>query len=302
MRRREPLDPLECVACLVYERLQAVAGDRAREARVLAKAAELVARWPSRTSVFVESYDYVERLLGVHDLYREKREELSHAVLEALGALDLAGMEDWEIFSLMAAANGVDIPMPGYRPGLEKLLRGLRDRAAWLGLGEGDVEKLLGASERIVVVLDNAGEAVLDIAAAGELARRAGKPLYLVARGEPYEVDVTAREAVELAARLEPGARVVSTGGRYPVFHPRASQESRSLLADGSLVLVKGIANLEAFLDYPDAAGPGASLVFMLRAKCGPLSRFFRVGHAEPVVASAEWLLERLREWRSPGG
>jgi len=301
VRRRGPLDPLGCVFCLVYGRLQPLAGDRGKQARMLAKAAELVARWPSRTTVFVESYEYLENLVGVYNLYRKRKEALNKAALEALEALDPGSMTVAELFSFMAAANGVDIPMPGYTPGVEKLIRGLRDRPVWLGLSEEAAERLLGAAERIVAVLDNAGEAVFDIAAAAELSRRSGKPLYIVARGEPYEVDVTLEEAVGIAAKLAPRARVVSTGGRYPVFHPRASAEARRLLGRGSLVLVKGIANLEAFLDYPESVEGNGSIVFLLRAKCEPLARLFGVGRAEPVVAAPAWLLRRVREVSAGG-
>jgi len=291
-RLREPLDPLDCVLCLVYGRLQFLAGDRERQARMLAKAAELVARWPSRTTVFVESYDYLEKLVGVKDLYRDRKNALNKAALEALGALGIDSMSTPELLSLMAAANGVDIPMPGYTPGIEKLLRGLRDRPVWLGISEHDIDRLLEAAERIVVVLDNAGEAVFDIAAAWQLATKYGKPLYMVVRSEPYEVDVTRDEAVGLAAKIAPRAWIISTGGRYPVFHPRAAKEARKLLGHGSLILVKGIANLEAFLDYPETV---AHAIFLLRAKCKPLARLFDVGHADPVVVSSTWLLKKVR-------
>jgi uncharacterized protein with ATP-grasp and redox domains len=202
----------------------------------------------------------------------------------------------------MAAANGVDIPMPGYTPGIEKLIRGLHDKPAWLGVSEEAVEKLLRGVERIVAVLDNAGEAVFDIAAAAQLARRSGRPLYVVVRGEPYEVDVTRDEAVDIAAKIAPEAWIVSTGSRYPVFHPRASEEARRLLGRGSLVLVKGIANLEAFLDYPESIAGADSVLFLLKAKCEPLARLFGVGHAEPVVASPSRLLKRVQELEAKAG
>ena len=299
---RGPLDPFECVLCLVHGRLQQVAGRLDLEARVLGHLAGLVARWRSRTEVFVESYEYLERLLG-RDIYEERRRRLNEAALGLLDKLGLRGRSASSLVELMAAANGVDIAMPGYRPSMDKVFRGLGEQPTWLGAGPGDVEALAGGVESLVVVLDNAGEAVIDIAAAAELARRLGASrLYLVARSMPYEVDVTAREASVLASRLAPGALVVGTGGRYPVFYPYSSDEARRLLRlPRSLVLVKGIANLEAFMDYPGSLGEDVRALFLLRAKCGPLSRFFGVAFAEPVAASAPWVLERLRSWRGSG-
>jgi len=300
---RGPLDPFECVLCLVHGRLQQVAGRLDLEARVLGHLAGLVARWRSRTEVFVESYGYLERLLG-RDIYAEKRRRLNEAALGLLDGLGLEARSALGLVELMAAANGVDIAMPGYRPSMDKVFRGLGEQPTWLGAGPGNVDSLRGSVENLVVVLDNAGEAVIDIAAASRLASRLGAGrLYLVARSEPYEVDVTVREASELASRLAPGAAVVGTGGRYPVFYPFSSMEARRLLRlPRSLVLVKGIANLEAFMDYPGSLGEGVRALFLLRAKCGPLSRFFGVAFAEPVVASADWVLERLRSWRGGAG
>ncbi len=294
---RKPLDPFECVLCLVHGRLQRVAGDLMLEARVLARIAQLVAEWPSRTDVFVRSYEYLESLLGGVDLYADRKRRLNEAGLSVARRLPLGEMSSAEISGLMASANGVDISMPGYRPDDSRVFKRLGDQPYWLGLGHSEFERLLAAAETLVLVLDNAGEAAVDIAAARELAERAGAELVLVARERPYEVDVTLQEAAALADVLAPEARLIGTGGRLPVFHPRASSEARSLLrGHGKLVLVKGIANLEAFMDYPWSVSGGARAVFLLRAKCTPLARLFDVALAEPVVVSDNWVRERLKE------
>ena len=289
--RRGPLDPVDCVLCLVHGRIQQVRGRLDLEARVLARAAELVAEWRSRTDVFVDSYEYLLRLLG-GDPYREVRLSLNRAAMEYLDSsgIEVRGAE--QALELMAAANGIDIPMPGYKPSFENLVSRLREKPALRGLRSlGD---LASDVERVVVVLDNAGEAVFDIYAGRVLAEEAGAELVLVAREEPYEIDVTLSEARDLAKRLAPKARLVGTGGRFPVFHPRASQEARRLVEDRSaLGIVKGIANTEAYMDFHDRVRVYRG-VFLLRAKCRPLVRFFDVGFADPVAASPRWIVERM--------
>jgi len=282
------------VLCLVHGRIQQLGGRLDLEARMLARVAELVAEWRSRTDVFVESYEYLLRLRG-GDPYMEARRSLN---LSAMRYLDSVGVEvgsPEQALELMAAANGIDIPMPGYEPSFERLVSRLRERPVLRGLRS--LGELLDRVERLVVVLDNAGEAVFDVYAARRLAETLGSELVFVARSEPYEIDVTLAEARELARRLAPGARVVGTGGRAPVFHPSASREARRLLEEpGTLVIVKGIANMEAFLDYGRGLRVARSL-FLLRAKCSPLARFFDVGFADPVAATGRWLLHRLEEW-----
>ena len=295
---RRPLDPLECVLCLVHGRLQQLRGRLDLEARMLAYAASLVARWPSRTDVFVESYEYLIRLLGGADPYVERRRRLNEAAMRLLKNVPVAEMDTAELLSLMAAANGVDIDMPGYRVDDSRVFRGLREHPQWLGTGPKEAAEALEKAREIVLVLDNAGEAVFDIAAARRLAEAAGARLYIVARTQPYEVDVTLTEAAALAEKLAPEAVLVGTGGRYPVFHPRSSWEARRLLRGaGRLVLVKGIANLESYMDNPESVGEGADALFLLRAKCSPLARFFDVALADPVAATAEWVTTRLRKY-----
>ena len=300
--RRGPLDPFECVMCLVHGRLQGLRGRLELEARMLGHIAGLVARWSSRTDVFVESYDYMLRLLGDLDPYRGRKEALNRRALELLPSLPLGEMGASDLVALMAAANGVDIDMPSYRADDRRVFRGLRDQPQWLGTSPGEVEGLLHRAERIVVVLDNAGEAVIDVAAAARLAEMTGARLYLVARSLPYEVDVTLAEAAEIRDRLAPGAELVGTGGRHPVFHPRSSDEARRLLsARNTVILVKGIANLEAYMDNPGSVGDQAQPLFLLRAKCLPLARFFDTALAEPVAATGSWVLSRLRKQLGEG-
>jgi len=296
-RRRGPLDPLECVLCLVHGRLQSLRGDLGLEARMLGYIASLVAKWSSRTDVFVESYDYMLRLLGELDPYRSRKERLNAAAAKIVAGLSIDEMDAAELLSLMAAANGVDIDMPGYRVDDSRVFRGLRDQPQWLGVSAEEAAERVAAAERIVVVLDNAGEAVVDVVAASRLAGLAGARLYLVARSLPYEVDVTVREVVEIRDRYAPRAEVVGTGGRFPVFSPRSSPEARRLLQGrNTVVLAKGIANLEAYMDNPSSVADGVFPLFLLRAKCGPLAQFFDVALADPVAAAGDWVLARLRE------
>lgn len=293
---RPPLDPVECLVCLIHGRLQQVSGSLRMEADVLAYAAGLVASWPSRTEVFVSSYEYVERLIGVRDYYRSRKEELNKAALSSLPQIRIPETLP-EALEFMAAANGIDISMPGYKPGFARLVKGLGEKPHYRGVARESLLDLEGAS-RLVVVLDNAGEAVFDMAASSKLSSRYGIELVFVARSEPYEIDVTSSEAEELAGRLGLDARIIATGSRLPVFHPKALPESRRLVSDpSSIVLVKGIANLEAYMDFHEDFA-GSRLLFLLRAKCNPLSRFFEVSMADPIIASASYVKERLKNWR----
>ncbi|MEB3861507.1 MAG: ARMT1-like domain-containing protein [Desulfurococcales archaeon] len=257
-----PWDPVECLECILHAR----PGLGRDEARVM------IAR--DRTRAFVETY---ARLAGGGDPLRGLKDRLNRGVKELAAGLE---PQDYEhALRLMATANGVDWGMRGHKYTLEDLVTGRG--VVWIP-GVDPVVEAVEGSRRIALLLDNAGEAVIDVAVAGWLARR-GHEVTLVAREEPYEVDVTYREAGELVESLGvEGVRLVSTGSRYPAPHPMASTMARRILMESDLVLSKGIANYEAATENPGRW----RIVFLLRAKCGPIARQYSVARGTPLVVA----------------
>ena len=151
-----------------------------------------------------------------------------------------------------------------------------------ISIVEGKTVDRLESASAIAYLLDNSGEAVVDITAALELADR-GYNITLIARTTPYELDVTLDEAKQLLDEISRTLgystrriQVLGTGNSYPAPHPEASNiKVKDILQESDTVISKGIANFEAYLENcPRERGKH---IIALRAKCKPVSSFFHV-------------------------
>ncbi len=187
-----------------------------------------------------------------------------------------------KILSTIALANSVDTWMPG---------RGLTSLTlTGISIVEGQAVENLESASTIAYLLDNSGEAVVDITAALELADR-GYNITLIARTTPYELDATLDEAKHLLDEISrtlgystKRIQVLGTGNSYPAPHPGASNiKARDILQESDTVISKGIANFEAYLE--NCPGERGKHIIALRAKCNPISNFFRVPRDTGVAA-----------------
>ena len=273
------LDSETCLQCLFGSREKLGLGHE--------KIQEILAKYRgSRTRVFVETYR-VLRVDGMDPL-RSAKQKLNNQALGALEELAPRILEEQDLLNVLGAAalaNSVDIWLPG-RSETGLVLEG---RVRFVNAER--ARRILGNAGLVAYLLDNSGEAVVDIVAALRLAME-GKEVVLVARGEPYELDVTAEEAqrllVEVARRLRMSTkrvRVVSTGSAYPGFATGlVSSKVAYLLVDADAVVSKGIANYEALVEYCSTV-PEKTIV-ALRAKCAPIARILGAERDEAVVAA----------------
>lgn len=229
-----------------------------------------------RTQLFVESYRLArDRVDHLKDAYN------SH-VLQALPRIAGLLESDHDALALLANANSVDYRMPWLQA---RPLEGVAYRAH---IDPAAVEAIRGA-RRFVVLLDNAGEAVIDLAYA-LLKASQGVRVTVVARSMEYETDVTLPEARRLAADvaealgLDSGlVQVLGTGSDYPApIRGRLGPEAEGAIEEADVVLSKGIANLEALMEecWPE---PGKTIV-ALKAKCPPIARELGVRLGDAVA------------------
>ena len=270
MKRSALLDPVDCISCLVSSRVGLEGLD--------ANAAAAIVAARTRTEMFVESYRATAKAST-----RPVKRRLNAQAMQGLGSLG-GGLR--ELLTASAAANDVDYSMPWLAA-----RRGPRD----LRVNDSVVEAVEKASS-VTVLLDNAGEAVVDVALALRLGSM-GKEVALVARGEEYEIDVTAEEAEELVREVSGvtglpagNVRVVSTGSSYPAPSPKASREAREAVMTADVVLSKGIGNLEAFRDYGLRVD---GVVALYVAKCPPIARLSGVGLGGVVVEFLSSIIRR---------
>lgn len=132
---------------------------------------------------------------------------------------------------------------------------------------------------RVLYLLDNAGEAVLDRECMRSLTGH-GLKVTAVVKGGPIVNDVTRREADRL--QLDAVADVRDTGpGRYGTIVGQIPDAVWQLWQKADLVVAKGLAHLET-LSHEPRGGP---VLFLYRAKCPPSARLLNVA----VSSSVAW-------------
>jgi len=262
-----------CYLCLVNSRVgDLIKVDRVEQIpRLLNRLSDLIPH--GRTTSFVESFNFVAAVAG-GDPYKKVKEELSEVGRSIASRLreDLAD-SGWDLGKALrysAAANIIDTSVLGYEP--VELERAIYDRPAV----EEEVD--FGGVRRIAIALDNAGEAHIDLLLAEALVRN-GFEVSLVVRGSPYEIDVTSSD---LVADFD----VVMLPDSYPVFKHGVPQVD--------LVLAKGIANLEAYLEWG-----GPPTVHLLRAKCNVLADLLKVPKNSPLIIRGSTVKRLVDEARA---
>ena len=267
--RHRFIDPVACRECLFN-------GRRELNPEVITA---VMRRYSYRTEIFVETFGRLN--IDTTSL----RRDLNNRGLRLLPAFARILKDPRRGLAVIAAANGVDWRMKWVaEDGLSTI-----DPSRTV-VDDNAVAMLRNASS-IVIALDNAGEAVFDVALALTLASR-GYDVMLTARSLPYETDIIESEVKWLlseAARIlgledtVGGIRVVGTGSRYPVF--AWNRVRRSLLKEvkaRDVVISKGIANYEALMEYCSVAPD--RVVAALAAKCPPIAGILGVKLGTPVV------------------
>ena len=277
----ELLNPLECILCLFHSRLKPVPINVFDE--IVSRICELLRSNLDRTELFVKSFRDVVEVLG-RDPYDNVREQLNTRGLKLARTLLGKRLDVKTILELIALGNILDVDMPDHRLEVESLKL---TRTGALHFIPTNITDLVEKSKRVAIVLDNAGEAVVDIVLAHKL-KEHGKEVVLVARSGRYEIDVIVDDVKKLLERLGLEFEVRGTGSDYPVFH---SEKCYDILHDVDLVVAKGIANLESYL-VGKAKDLEGKVVLVLSAKCKPIARLLGVNLKDHVVIWDKYLLE----------
>ncbi len=254
------------MACVVAVRMMEVdkfvpEGDRPRVAREILRCVEEgFAEGLSAIKLGVRCFSRLCELTGCEDPYREAKAQLHHTALKFLKAGGVSN-EPASLAKLALAGNSLDPCVVGYK---------VEELTSSVDVDESSLRKLvdaLSASRRVLYVLDNMGEAVFDALLARWLCSE-GKQVVVVAKGKPFETDVTLADVKRFQlAELFGDVEFRYTRDANPVF----LSESRDLLEDMDLVIAKGLANYEGFLEAP-VETPSALL---LKVKCPVLAEKF---------------------------
>ena len=207
----------------------------------------------------VQCFSRLCSLIGCEDPYfnvKEKLHQIALKYLEKTHSRDLTFL-----IKLALAGNSLDPCVIGYN---------LRELESFVDVDEKALSKLVDILlspdiKRIAFLLDNNGEAVLDSLLIRELSSK-GKDVKVYVKGSPFETDVTVGDVSRFGLNeLFEGAEILDTGGAYPAF---LSTNVRAKLGEVDLILAKGLANYESFIDSP----VNVPTALLLKVKCPVLA------------------------------
>ncbi len=273
------LDPYRCLECFIDSRKQLGLNE------TLARS--FLSKYRRRTELFFESYAVLAK---TRDPFMEYKRELNKTALTILPRYIETLQDPVKGLMVLALANTVDIWLPWHQFQINHLRTSLSGRVV-LRKDKQIIYDLLSAANAIAILLDNAGEAVLDIAYAIFLAQK-DVEVYLVAKTHYYETDVVEAEAeklVNLVAAIlgmntsDVSVKVVGTKSRYPAFVTgKVSSIVSNLLKRVDVVVSKGVANYEALVEY--CSVEPEKTIIALRAKCPVLAKALGVSIGDAVI------------------
>lgn len=264
---------LECLPCLLRQSLEAArmaTPDEAVRAEIMDEAMATLTRY--RTFGCAP-----ELAAAIHEVVKERTGQADP--YEGVKARDIAAALRLEPLIQAFAAAGPDPLLQALKVSatgnvMDSALFGNLDIEACVAqelempFAVCDVQALAGDlqdARTVLIVGDNAGEAVFDTVLAEELSGRC--EVAFAVRDRPIINDVTAREAQ--AVGMDAHATIVSTGCAAPgAILAACSQEFQALFDQADIVISKGQGNFEAM------SGAERRMYFLLKAKCP------RIAHA----------------------
>ncbi|NPA23717.1 MAG: DUF89 family protein [Crenarchaeota archaeon] len=219
---------------------------------------------------------------GVDDPYRFEKHIANMEGLKLLESLEehLENMETdmrkMDLLSrLVLLGNSIDLGVAGYRPpSVTDLIREIESMNV-----KGRLPMFY--KKRIVYLLDNAGEAVLDRLLARELQRLENEVIAVV-KGGAFQNDITVNEVAE-AGLDQDFSDVVSTGtDAASIFLDEIDKELVDIIRDCDIIIAKGMAHYEYITEVEDRLS--VPIVYMMKAKCEPIAEATGVEKGSYVI------------------
>lgn len=274
---------LDCLPCLLRQSLEAArmaAEDEAIHAAIMDEALQALARhrdFGSAPELAAAIHETVRQRTGQEDPYREvKARDIAAALrLEPLIRRFAAAGPDVLLRALKVSATGniMDSALYSNLDIEACVTHELEQPFAVSDLAALSAD--LQTAGTVLIIGDNAGEAVFDKVLAEELSSHCA--VSFAVRDRPIINDVTAREAH--AVGIDANATIVSTGCRAPgAIRQSCSDEFRALFDGADIVISKGQGNFEAL------SGAERRIYFLLKAKCPKLANALGVGVGDYVL------------------
>ncbi|MFQ5800579.1 MAG: DUF89 domain-containing protein [Candidatus Hydrothermarchaeales archaeon] len=266
----------ECIPCLFeragFECDLAFGDDEKGKLKAMAEVAKFASQTIDSNTVpaliGTERGRIISKVSGVADPYVELKKESNLAGEDVLPAAVkyYQGSEDgpFALMKIAAAANSMEYGVRGHQFDH----KGFKEEFEKI-LGEdvvGNIEEVkeeLNNFKKVLYLLDNAGEVVIDKFVTEEL-EKMGKEVVVSAKSAPVINDVTVDELKELGFDIE---KVIPSGAFVGVSLEEAPKEFLDLLFEPEyLIISKGMGNYETLSEFEDRLK--GRLIYIFRAKC----------------------------------
>jgi hypothetical protein len=177
---------------------------------------------------------------------------------------------------LAAVSNVAPIGVPS-APFEFSMVEDIIDGRTPVPVPAGDIYGAASRARNVFYVADNAGEIGFDSLVIS-LLKKMGAKVTLAVKEGPFFDDATLEDARYFGLEhIADAVRCVKGG----IFVPEAADAELSHLFEKSdLVISKGTGNFEVFKGY----GKGRHILFLLKAKCGPVSKEAETPEGEFIV------------------
>ncbi|HDI02501.1 MAG TPA: DUF89 family protein [Ignisphaera sp.] len=286
----------ECISCILSIRYRDIAKIVIDENRrldlmkgILKLLNELIneKHMLNTVKIATELYRFIKRSTGVEDIYRDEKLLANRNALELYRELhsklySIPRDRDRLIFAMRFSliGNAIDYGVANYvPPSINELVQKAMSMNIYGNLDEA-IDFLL-KSKRVVFLLDNAGEAVLDRLLSDTL-RSMGKQVIAIVKSGSFQNDITIKEARE-AGLYESFDEVIESGSdAASIILEEVNDRVKEILKDIDVVISKGMANYEYLTEVSNIIGK--PIVYILMAKCRPIASELNVPIGSPVV------------------
>lgn len=208
----------------------------------------------------------IKKRSGMYDPYKELKQKDIQIAKKLLPVAvnyykERKSMES--LIRIAAASNSMEYGVRGHDFDPEKFKNRFLDilEEELYGNPE-EVENALSRYEKILYLLDNAGEAVFDILIAKEL-KKMGKEVLLCPKSEPIINDITIQELKEMVREF----KCIPSGPCIGVVLEEAEEEFKKILFNKKyLILAKGMGHYETISEFHDKLK--GRIIHIFRAKC----------------------------------
>ncbi|MEX2690321.1 MAG: damage-control phosphatase ARMT1 family protein [Candidatus Njordarchaeia archaeon] len=229
---------------------------------------------------------FLQKYLNDPDPYKiikVKSNEEARKIVEELGEIINFNKINYKNFRdallLATAANAMEWFIPGYEVSFDDLKKIFLEVKFNISIDDSlSLWKKIKQSKKVLYILDNAGEAIIDAEFIKHL-KKIVPTIVVGVKSSPVLNDITYDEALEIG--LDKVAdKVVPVSGYVGVIFKYTSEEFMKVYESSDLVIAKGMGNYESLSEY-ELEKP---VYILLKAKCEPVARHLGVPRGSYVI------------------